>query len=440
MRGLILLVIIIASIPVALLKPYVGIYLWYWIGLMNPHRFTWGFSFPLAQAVGLATLIGSLFVRRRAPLLRSPEIMILLAFTALFTMTTILALFPDLARPEWEKVMKTLLMTYMTVILIEQRAKLRVLLIVVVLSVGFIAVKGSICGMATGGQYRLWGPEGSTLADNNSLGLALNMTLPLALFLARTEERKWTKWLFYGVSLSSLFGIILTYSRGALVGLIPVSAMLLYRARRNVLLVVLLIVVSLGILAFIPGQWFERMGTIKTYEQDESAMLRIQTWQFAWELALQHPLTGGGFEGFRANPTNRNPHSIYFGMLGEQGFVAFGLFVVLLLMCFRNLGKLEKRAARWPELKWYTELAPMLRVSLVGYAASGTFLNLQYFDLFYLIVALVAIMRNLMRAEITALTLSAQAEAQALESPEEEAFEPPQGANPARARGPRSGM
>jgi probable O-glycosylation ligase (exosortase A-associated) len=169
-------------------------------------------------------------------------------------------------------------------------------------------------------------------------------------------------------------------------------------------------------------------------------MLRIQTWQFAWELALQHPLTGGGFEGFRANPTNRNPHSIYFGMLGEQGFVAFGLFVVLLLMCFRNLGKLEKRAARWPELKWYTELAPMLRVSLVGYAASGTFLNLQYFDLFYLIVALVAIMRNLMRAEITALTLSAQAEAQALESPEEEAFEPPQGANPARARGPRSGM
>jgi putative inorganic carbon (HCO3(-)) transporter len=410
MRDLILISIILGSIPVALVKPYVGIYLWYWIGFMNPHRFTWSFmyTFPVAMAVGAATIAGSLFVRRRAPLLRSPEIVLLLALTLLFTVNTVFALFPT-AWGEWERAMKVLVMTYFTVVLIEERSKLRTLLIVVVLSIGFVAAKGALFGVLTGAQYRLWGPPGSTLEDNNALGLALTMLVPMALFLARSEKRVWSRLIFFGIFLFSMFGVFLSYSRGALLGLAATLAMLLFRARKNFLLVAAAIVVFVSILAVMPSAWYDRMQTIRTYEDDQSAMSRIQTWGFAWELALRRPLTGGGFEGFRANPSNQNPHSIYFGMLGEQGFLAFGLFVALLATCYRSLGKLAKLAERHPELKWYADLAPMLRVSLVGYAVSGAFLNLQYFDLFYLIVALIAIMRHLVRVESAALAVSEQA-------------------------------
>lgn len=407
-RDLILVVIILGSIPFAFLKPHIGIYLWYWVGLMNPHRFTWGFMyhFPVALSVGAATIAGSLFVRRRAPLLQSPEIVLLFVLTALFTVNTVFALFP-MAWAEWEKVMKVLVMTYFTVMLIDTRSKLRMLLIVVVLSIGLMAAKGAIWGVSTGAQYRLWGPEGSSLEDNNAMGLALNMILPMALFLSRTEKLRRDRVAFFGIFLFCMFGVLLTYSRGGMLGLATILTMLFYRARRNVGLVVVLIGILLATLSFLPSAWFERMNTLKTIEEDASAQSRLQTWGFAWELAAQRPFTGGGFEGFRANPSNQNPHSIYFGILGEQGFIAFGIFVTLLAVCYAGLGALRKRTRGEPALEWYGELASMLRVSLAGFMVSGAFLNLQYFDLFYLVVAMAAIIRYLVKVDSAALATEA---------------------------------
>ena len=418
MRDLVLLAILTACIPISFLRPYIGIFVWYWIGFMNPHRFTYGFmySFPVAMGVGAATIAGSFLVRRKAPLLRSPEMVILVILAALFTINTLFALFPT-AWKEWDKAIKVLVMTFFTVMLIDTRQKLRILVIVTVVSIGLVAAKGAIWGMFTSAQYRLWGPPGSFLEDNNSMALALNMLLPMALFLAKTEPSKKARLFFFGVFLCCMFSVFLTYSRGGLLGLLTVILILVYRARRNIWLVLATIAVFGFILAFIPSQWYDRMKTIQTYEQDESAQGRLQTWGFAWELALQRPLTGGGFEGFRANPSDKNPHSIYFGILGEQGFIAFGFFIALLLCCQMSLGRMEREAKRRPELRWYGDLAAMLRASLVGYMVSGTFLNLQYFDLFYLIVAIVAIMRYLIPRE---------------EAPSAEALEPVRVRRPVR--------
>ncbi|HET9251422.1 MAG TPA: putative O-glycosylation ligase, exosortase A system-associated [Candidatus Eisenbacteria bacterium] len=400
MRDLILLAVLVACIPISFLKPYIGIYVWYWIGFMNPHRFTYGFmySFPVAMGVGAATIAGSFLVRRKAPLLRSPEMVILLILAALFTVNTLFALFPS-AWKEWDTTIKVLIMTFFTVVLIDTREKLRYLVIVTVVSIGLVAAKGAIWGMFTSAQYRLWGPAGSFLEDNNSMALALNMLLPIALFLAKTEPKRMARLFFFGMFLCCMFSVFLTYSRGGLLGLVAVISMLVYRARRNIWLMLATVAVFGTILAFIPSHWYDRMKTIQTYEQDESAQSRLQTWGFAWELALDRPLTGGGFEGFRANPSDKNPHSIYFGILGEQGFIALGFFIALLISCQLSLGRMEREAKRRPELRWYGDLAAMLRISLIGYMVSGAFLNLQYFDFFYLVVGFVAIMRYLLPRE-----------------------------------------
>ena len=47
-----------------------------------------------------------------------------------------------------------------------------------------------------------------------------------------------------------------------------------------------------------PDRWFERMRTIKTYEQDHSAMSRINSWHFAINLANAHPVLGRGYGAF----------------------------------------------------------------------------------------------------------------------------------------------
>ena len=43
-----------------------------------------------------------------------------------------------------------------------------------------------------------------------------------------------------------------------------------------------------------------------------------------------------------------------------------------------------------------SDLAAMLQVSLIGYAASGAFLGLAYFDLYYHLIALIVILRVLL--------------------------------------------
>src|SRR5258708_38674129 len=90
-----------------------------------------------------------------------------------------------------------------------------------------------------------------------------------------------------------------------------------------------------------PQQWKDRMSTIQTTDEedlDTSAKGRLNSWMFAWNLAKDRPITGGGFHVFISpaflqyapDPTDlHDSHSIYFEMLGEHGFVGLAIFLSL---------------------------------------------------------------------------------------------------------------
>jgi probable O-glycosylation ligase (exosortase A-associated) len=153
-----------------------------------------------------------------------------------------------------------------------------------------------------------------------------------------------------------------------------------------------------------PQTWFDRMNTIRTYEQDSSATGRLNSWRFAFNLASDRPLLGGGFETFRADvfaiyapePERvADAHSIYFEVLGEHGFVGLGLFVFMGVSLWRGCSRTIKRTQDDPELEDLEHLMRMVQVSLIAYAVSGAFLGLAYFDLIYNMVAFVVIARIL---------------------------------------------
>jgi O-antigen ligase len=92
---------------------------------------------------------------------------------------------------------------------------------------------------------------------------------------------------------------------------------------------------------------------------------------------------------YAPNPTDvHDAHSIYFEVLGEQGFP--GLFIFLGIL-FTSLWKLERLRKRWhkdPARHWVRDMAEMLQFSLLGYMFGGAFLGLAYFDLpYYLVVS-----------------------------------------------------
>ena len=140
---------------------------------------------------------------------------------------------------------------------------------------------------------------------------------------------------------------------------------------------------------------------------DPSARSRLNAWSYCWALAKDYPAMGGGFEAFTPSLFARyapdpgdvhGPHSIYFGVLAEHGFVGLTLYLALVASCCGALFWISRRADRYDDRRslYY---AYMLQFSLIGFLVSGAFLGRAYFDLYFSLVAAVAILRQLCREE-----------------------------------------
>lgn len=411
MRDIFLYIIFFALLPFSFLRPWIGVIIFSWISYMNPHRFTWGtaYDFPFAKIVAIVTIIGLLFTKDKMSLPKTRETMLIVLLGIYFTFTTFFAFNQNAAWIQWEKVIKILIMTLATMVLINDPKKLKYLVMVIAISIGFLGIKGGIFSLATGGSFRVYGPPGSFFADNNDMALALNMTLPMLFYLAKNEENKYLKMILWGAFILSIVSIIFTYSRGGFLTLAAVGTLLLVKSRYKTFAVVIAAVIIIVGTTYIPEKWFERIDTIKTYEEDNSAMGRINAWHTAFNIAKDRPLIGGGFETFTryvfksysSQPLNvHDVHSIYFEVLGEHGFVAFGLFLILIRCALLTAVKLKKTAKINKKFNWAEDYATMFQISLIAYMVGGIFLGRAYFDLFYNIVAMVVITKMLIEKEI----------------------------------------
>lgn len=411
MRDFLVLAIIFGSLPICFLRPWIGILVFAWVGYMNPHRYCWGiaYNFPVGMVVGIATLTGLFFTGDRSPLPKKRETLLILLLWLIFTFTSFQAFYPHDAWPQWEKVSKIFLMTLVTTLLINNKKKLRYLFLVIALSIGLIGIKGGIFGFLTGGRWIVYGPMGSFIAGNNDLALALNMVLPILLYLAREEKDRRLRIALYSTFFLSMVSVILTFSRGGFLGLLLVIFLILIKSKHKLLAGMLVGVGLFVATIYVPGPWSERMHTIETYEEDPSVLGRFNAWHFAWNLAVNRPLNGGGFGAFNPDlfeiyapdPDNyHDAHSIYFEVLGEHGFIAFGLFISLLTSCFLSLRKLKKGFHRVSDGQWGINYADMIQISLAVYAFEGGFLGRAYFDLFYHLVACVILLKVFLKESL----------------------------------------
>lgn len=400
MRDLLLTLFIVGLLPIAFMRPWVGVMLWYWIGLMNPHRLSWGFAynFPFAQLIAIVLISGLLFYRGKKRIPFTRETVVLTLFMLWMVITSLTAQHDT--SWELERVVKTQLITYITMLVLWERRYLHYLAWVVAVSIGFYGIKGGIFTILSGGSYHVWGPSGTFIGGNNEMGLAMILTFPMLRYLQLQSENHWIKLGMGGAMLLTGVAILGTQSRGAFLG---VAIMLLFLGlksrRKGLVLAFALFVVPLG-LAFMPQSWWDRMGTITEYEQDASAMGRIMAWNQSFSIAAQNPLGGGGFgilvQGYvdqAGQYRTTDAHSIYFEVLGEQGFIGLILYLLLGFFTISSGGWIIKQTRRRADLTWAHDLASMLQVSLIGYAAAGAFLGLAYFDLYYCLVAMMIVLK-----------------------------------------------
>lgn len=411
LRDLILAVFLGATLPFALRYAYVGVLLWTWIGIMNPHKLSWGFMFnaPVASVVGGVTLLALFTTKDRVKLPIATPLVFMILFLAWTCLTTATAFFTDASINQLEKVLKIQVMLLVTAAVLYKFEHIRLYIWVNVLSLAFYGIKGGIYTIKTAGGGRVWGPPGGFISGNNELALALIMAIPLMYFLRLTTPHVWLKrLLLLGIGLSAISAIG-TQSRGAFVAIIAMGGVLWWRAPNKLVNFLVIGALAGTIFAFMPQSWHERMYTIQTYQDDGSAMGRIFAWQTAINIANDRT-TGAGFAMYEKeifqvyapyardsafdSSIARAAHSIYFQVLGEHGYIGLILFMMIWITAWRQAAALRRGTRGDRDTEWLYHFGSMMQVSLIGWLAGGAFLSLAYWDFPYnIVVALIVAAR-----------------------------------------------
>lgn len=392
-----------------------GVLLLAWLGYMNAQRMCYGFAFamPFVAVITGLTVFGMVISSERKSIPWTREVFVLLAFIAWMNVTVWFALNPEDAWPEWNRCMKIQILTFLAMMLMKDRLRLNLLVWVIVVSIGVYGLKGGLFALATGGNYHVQGPEFTFIEDNNNLALALSATVPLMRYLQLIAQSHTVRLALSGLMALTCLAILSSYSRAGFLALLAIAILMVLKSRRKVLFTVFLAASLAAMLMFMPQQWYDRMHTIDKYHQDPSAQGRLNAWQFAINLAADRPWVGGGFKAFSPElfriyapePENQHDaHSIYFQVLGEQGYPGLALFLLLWVLTWRSAAGVKKMVKPWAELKWLSDLAAMSQVSLAAYLIGGAFVTLAYFDLPYHILCIVVLARYIARNEIARIT------------------------------------
>lgn len=402
MRDILLTIVVFGTIPYILKKPYIGILVWSWLGYMNPHRLTYGFarSMPYAQIIAIVLFVSFLFYKDKKMFPVNTITVIWMIFIIWMGITTFFAYYPGLAWIEYLKILKIQVVIFFTMALITDLQKLRLLIWVIVLSIGFFTVKGGVFTLLSGGGHRVWGPDNSFWGDNNAVALAGLMVFPLMFYLYKVHEEKWIKYGLFITMIFTLFTVVGTQSRGALVAIAAVAVFFWFKSNSKFISGIVIMLMGLVLLSFLPDSWFKRMDTIATYDQDASAMGRINAWQYSINAANDN-FTGVGLNSwsletfmlYAPNPTNvLAAHSIFFSVVADHGWPGAFMFVLIFYLLWRKLTKAISRTNGLEYFKEINLLARMLQVSFIAYFAGGAFLSLSYFDLPWHLVSFVILL------------------------------------------------
>jgi probable O-glycosylation ligase (exosortase A-associated) len=317
---------------------------------------------------------------------------------------------PERAWPQLEQFSKIVLMTFVGLVLFRDRRKIRWWLLVIALSIGSIAVGGSIYASGTGFASPLFGPPGSIIGDNNSLGFALAMILPLFAFLLIGTDRAWTRALLLVGFFCTPVAIVATYSRGSFIVLCVILPLVLFLLPRKDLIVAACLA-ALTVAALTPAQWGSRMATITpaAHRTTSSGVQRKQSWYVAWKLGVDQPLLGAGFRPFTpalyehyipGYSDYHDAHNHFLQVIAEHGFTGLILFSALLASVMVRMWRTAGATALAPQHTWVRPIALMTFCSLVAYVVGGMFINSPYFELLYQLIAVAVLVDDMARSPV----------------------------------------
>jgi probable O-glycosylation ligase (exosortase A-associated) len=406
MRDLVLMCGMLCYVPMSLMSPAAGLLVWEWFSLMSPHRMVYSFAYglPLNGVIAATTLLGWLLSRERKSFPPDALPWLLLAFFAWSTFNMLLAPYPDYSWNYWDRAMRSFVPIFLVFILMTRKARIHGLIWTIVISLGFYGLKGGLFTIIHAGDGRVFGPPDTQITDNNTLALAILMELPLVFYLMQHTQHRLLRIGLQVALVLQIAAVFGSYSRGAFVAMGAMLVMFWWRSKNKILYAFVGAIVVGGALSVMPPAFWERMNSLHDVSADSSFEGRVQAWHVAFYYARDHFPFGAGYNAPALAPIFHHylpdavlhvAHSIYFEVLGDQGFAGLALYLPILLLALRNARIVARQTRGQPELAWAHDLANMIFVALTAYYVGGAALSMAYFDGYLLLIALTSCLREM---------------------------------------------
>ncbi|MFV0276755.1 MAG: putative O-glycosylation ligase, exosortase A system-associated [Parahaliea sp.] len=427
MRDLLLVAFLFVAAGYALRRPYLGVAAWIWIALTAPSEWAFGFSqtFRLNFAIVLITAAAFFLSprerkrereQRESPFYGLSFLVLLFGFWTLVSTATNLSSTPGWVWSYWSQFAKVLLLFFFITWVLRSYIHIHTLIWAIVLAISSYAAMEAVKFILSGGGHRITGRAG-IISDRNDLAVAINMCIPLVIYLIGTTRHKLLKLGLYGLLFLNVISIVGTYSRGGFIGLSILAVAFWLKSRYKLVLALVAVMMIPVAVQFAPEDWKARQQTVSTASQEDGSFIgRLWAWKVSTMIAMDHPLTGGGFGAVMEpnvwsyyapftptfGPIDTPPipswvvpkaaHNIFFQVLGDHGMVGLALFLSILALTFwTNLR--NTAAARKAGSDWCVKLCNAITLALVGYGITGANVSLAYFDLLYAIVGVVVVVR-----------------------------------------------
>lgn len=241
------------------------------------------------------------------------------------------------------------------------------------------------------GDLQRAGAESGMLGDPNDLASYILMLFPLCYYLFFNDPKRWLR-LVYGLAmLMILVAVVYTGSRGGFVGLVVLFFLLWLFSKRKVLGLFIGLAVFGAIWFVSPAEYRERIRSITNYEQDESAMNRVEYRRAAVRMFKRNPFTGIGFKNFAdfardfGAPGSQTTHNMYYMVLAELGGLGLFVFLNIWLRSLKSAWEIA-RSQMW----LLRALGMGAFIGLLDLMVTGYFLSISYYPYQYILMALVA--------------------------------------------------
>jgi probable O-glycosylation ligase (exosortase A-associated) len=424
MRDLFVSALVVGCLPTCFRRPFIGLLLFSVLAYMRIQDLTWGFARFQRWSfyVAIITFAGYAFAgaarRNMLPDIRNWLMIGLMVFVGLsLVMNGPYDARGDTAR--YVEYLKIVGIAIFTTAVVKDRHYLRVLVWVIALSFGFFGVKNGISFILSGGGLKIIQGPGGMLADNNDFALALCMGVPLLFHLGWAERRKLMRRTMLAMVPLTMLTVVATHSRGAFLAMTCSVLVLVWRSKNRVGGFATLVLVAIAGMIAAPASYYERIATIGTYEEDQSARGRLEAWAVAGNMIVANPMFGVGFDKFTRNyraydlksgPATNTPdtgihvaHNSYLQIWAECGTPAMILYLLLIAFSYFDLWRVRKMARERYHASWILSYATMLEASLTAFVVGSVFLNRAQFDLFYHFVAVIMMFGHFARMEMKQL-------------------------------------